>query len=110
MRSSTGLSVLVEQLQLTQLLHTIPRSPSELRARRWRERRQNAGRRKEEDCAVRFRSESALWGNESAKREPEIQFRVQRGGIKLAFPDALTEAHLRRTERRLSMRKVTHAA
>ncbi len=49
-------------------------------------------------------------GNENAKREPEIQFGVQRGGIKLAFPDALTEAHLRRTERPLSMRKATHAA
>jgi type IV secretory pathway VirB2 component (pilin) len=38
---------------------------------------------------------------------PRFSFGVQRGGIKLAFPDALTEANLRRTERRLSMRKAT---
>src|SRR5215210_9306257 len=45
----------------------------------------------EENCAVRFRSGPAFYRIRTRNRAPNDSVGVQRGGIKLACPDALTE-------------------
>ena len=89
------------------------RSPSielgGVQTRRWGSDASVRAAGREENSAVRFRSGPAFYRIRTRNRAPNDSVDVQQGGIKLACPDALTEADLRRTNRRLSTRKVAHA-